>query len=130
MRGLQWKERYGYGLVDLKMTCGEDTSVWGPPVVFTNHRRGGHWNEFHMCVDKPSSLHGYYELQGREESGNGIVNMRSWCYFVEPAEDSNRNYNGNWNESVRCRNGTRVVAITVREHQGNGIVNFRAECGE
>ncbi|KAL5250686.1 hypothetical protein ACHWQZ_G016428 [Mnemiopsis leidyi] len=94
---LTWYEQNGYGLVDVKMECGDYSHR------FTANNNGFP-NSGKSCSD------GFSVVQGREQHGYGIINIRMKCRGDSNFTDSNvfprnrlSNYNGagKWKSRVK-----------------------------
>lgn len=115
--GIQWKEQSGYGLIDLRVTCSDGSSF-----TYTSNSHGG-WNRALNCDG------GFSKVQGQEQSGYGLVNFRTYCLHDTIEQDSNGNYDGNWNTEYTCPEWAPVVVgFETDEQSGYGFVNFRARC--
>ena len=122
VQSLQWKEQFGYGIVDVEMDCG-----FGHKIRYSGNR-SGFWNEKRSCSsDKQSE--GISRITAMEKYGSGIVNVRTKCFRGDTRLDSNRNTNGNWNRELECPEDSRLIGLNVREQRGQGIINFQAVCG-
>ena len=122
VKGLQFREQGGHGLIELYMDCG-----YGSPVVFTNNGRGDP-NRKKTCNDLDH--YGFRAVQGREQSRRGIINTNMLCTGSSDWTTSNGNMNGEWNAVQYCPDKWVITGFEVREQSGYGIINFRYRCTE
>ena len=72
---------------------------------------------------------GFASIQGREQSGVGIINTRMKCKGEDNWSDSNRNHNGLFNDELHCGEKA-ITGVELIEQVGFGIINFRTLCTE
>jgi len=114
-----WKEQPAKGLVSLKATCSDGTTLrWGE----SDH---GAWNQILACP------HGFANITGKEESGYGMINVKVDCMEVGTFQ-SNGNHKGTWTNTLACPSDAPVLfGLEVMFQTGwhdHGIVNLRPRC--
>ena len=123
VQALEFKEQWGYGLVDLHMDCGD-----GVNRIFLANSGGGA-NVQASCTT-PENL-GFKSVQAREQWGYGIINAYMKCNGDGASwTASNTNMAGWWNDVQSCPEGYVITGFDVREQHGHGIINFRFRCSQ
>ena len=112
---LTWYSQHMYGLVDVKLECGDDFSV-----RLTNNDNGNA-DSAKVC-DK-----GISAIQGRYQHNYGIINARAKCRGSADWSDSNKNFQGDWQSWLECPVGV-ITGVEVREEDCCGIVNYQILC--
>lgn len=115
-----WREDPGEGLVSLKASCSDGTSL-----LWSNDTDGS-WNQVLSCSD------GFASITGKAQSGYGIINVKVDCIGNQTFE-SNHNPEGEWEETLACpSDAPTLVGLEVMFQtswpNNYGIVNYRPRC--
>ena len=115
MTKLTWYSQHNYGLIDVKLECGDDSSI-----RLTNNNNGN--------ADTPRVCNkGISGVEGHYQDNYGIINARAKCSGNPNWADSNTNFQGDWQGWLDCPVGV-MTGIEVREQGCCGIVNFQIVC--
>ena len=115
MTKMTWFNLTNFGIVDLKIMCGEGTIL--------RFKNSGSPTTPKTCGD------GFSRLQALQEPGYGLTNARMTCVRGGTSE-ARSNKVGNWNNLLSCDTDYVIIGLNVRHGTGYGLVNVKILCGQ